>query len=117
MAFEDITHPNLWGIKHIPTGKLLRQQPQGYGHTQLDLEDSPNNRRVKNGIVFPPRLFTNEDTAKRALIQWLQGVHRNYWEDGLQVSTPTTPRIKEEFKVVPIYLYTDADIESHWEDE
>lgn len=108
MAFSDFTHPALWGILHIPSNKLLRQYPKGYGHTQLDVEDPINHERLKRGINLPPRLFTSEDTAKRALIQWLQGVHRNYWEDGLEVSNPKVPRIKENMKIVPVYLYTEA---------
>lgn len=107
MAFEDINHPPLWGIQHIPSGKLLRQFNHGYGHTQLAVEDAPSHPRVQRGIVLSPRLFTDEDTAKRALIQWLQGEHHNNWEDGLSVYSPEVPRIKEEFRVIPIYLYTD----------
>lgn len=108
MAFEDIIQDKLWGIRHKPTGKLLRQFSRGYGHTQLDVEDDPNMERVKRGVILAPRLFTSEDTAKRALIQWLQGVHRNHWEDGLEVSTPKVPRVKEDMEVIPVYLYTDA---------
>lgn len=107
MAFEDINHPPLWGIQHIPSGKLLRQFNHGYGHTQLEVEDNPNHPRVQRGIILPPRLFTSEDTAKRALIQWLQGVHRNEREYGLHIYNPEVPRIKEEFKVIPVYMYTD----------
>lgn len=108
MSFQDINQPQLWGIMHLPSGKLLRQQVKGYGHTQLAVEDAPDSRRVEQGIILPPRLFTSEDTAKRALTVWLQGVHHNDWEDGIIVYTPEVPRNKQEMKVVPIYLYTDS---------
>lgn len=107
MTFEDINHPPLWGIQHMLSGKLLRQFNHGYGHTQLDVEDDPNHPRVQRGIVLSPRLFTSEDTAKRALIQWLQGEHRNDWEYGMTVYSPEVPRIKGEFRVIPIYMYTN----------
>lgn len=108
MANYDITHPPLWGILHVPSNKLLRQFNQGYGHTQLPVEDEPGSPRASRGAVLSPRLFTSEDTAKRALLQWLQGEHRNEWEDGLIVYRPDVPRYKEDMKVVPIYLYSEC---------
>ena len=111
MAFKDINHPPLWGIQHIPSGKLIRQFNHGYGHTQLAVEDDPSHPRVQNRVVLSPRLFTDEDAAKRALIQWLQGEHHKDWGGRITVYKPGVPRIKEEFMVVPIYLYTDAEEE------
>ena len=103
VAHENLIHPDLWAIRHKPTGQLLRQRKCGYGHTQLDVEP-----RKDIKTVYAPRIFTSEDTAKRALIQWLQGIHRNYWEDGLSINKPATPRVKEDMEVVRVYLYTDA---------
>lgn len=109
MSCKDINHPALWGIQHIPSGKLLRQQTKGYGHTQLDVEDCPDSHRAKKGIEMTPRLFTSQETAKFALIMWLRGVHHNYWDDGLMVTSPKVPRYKDDYRVVPIYLYTDVE--------
>lgn len=106
MPYENVVHPKLYAIRHKPTGKLLRQFAHGYGHTQLDVEDPFNHDRAKRGVHLAPRLFTNEDSAKRSLLQWLQGVHRNYWEDGLHVSTPSVPRIKEDMEVIEVELIT-----------
>lgn len=106
MPYENIIHPKLYAIRHKPSGKLLRHFPKGYGHTQLDVEDPINHPRLKAGCILPPRLFTTEDSAKRSLIQWLQGVHRHYWEDGLHVSTPSVPRIKEDMEVIEVELVT-----------
>lgn len=121
MAFEDINHPALWGIQHIPSGKLLRQQTKGYGHTQLDVEDSPDSHETKERIVLPPRLFTSEEKAKRALTLWLSGSWKTelefestdeygsgfYYRDS-PIPIKKHDRVKEDMRVVPIYLYTDA---------
>lgn len=120
MANFDITHPRLWGILHIPSNKLLRQYPKGYGHTQLDVEDPINHERLKRGINLPPRLFTDENKAKRALTSWLAGEWRANleWEStdeygsGFNYRDSPAPikkenRIKEDMKVVPIYLYSE----------
>lgn len=106
MRQESIVTPKLYAIRHKPSGKLLRQFAKGYGHTQLDVEDPINHRRLKEGVHLAPRLFTDKEFAKRALLQWLQGVHRHYWEDGLQVSTPSVPRIKEDMEVIEVELVT-----------
>lgn len=124
MAFSDINHPALWGILHIPSNKLLRQYPKGYGHTQLDVEDPVNHERHKRGINLPPRLFTDENTAKRALTSWLAGSWKtelefestNEYGSGFHYRDVPSPhkkanRIKEDMKVVPVYLYTDAEEE------
>lgn len=104
MACEDINHDALWGILHLPTRKLLRQWPCGYGHTQLDVVDDPARQRK---TMATPRLFLSEDTAKRALTQWLADVHRNHYDDGLEVTSPVVPRIKEDMKVVQVFMYMD----------
>lgn len=119
MSYQDINNPKLWGIMHLPTGKLLRQYPKGYGHTQLDVEDSADNIKNEGVNILPPRLFTDEGKANRALVAWLAGS----WVAELQYETtdeygsgfhyrdiPTpnkkSDRIKEHMKVVPIFLYT-----------
>lgn len=106
-GYAAINQVELWGILHIPSGKLLRQYNKGYGHTQLGVEDPKNNPRVIRGINLSPRLFTKEDTAKRALTQWLQGAHSYHWEDGFIIGKPNVPRIKEDMKVVPIHLFME----------
>jgi len=98
MAYENITNGGLWVIRHKPTGKLLPANPKGYGHTQMHVEG--NNEKM----TLVPRLFDNEKTAKRALIQWLQGVFRNQWEDGIEVNTPKTPRVKDDMEVIEVEL-------------
>lgn len=103
MKFRDVTQPELWAIEHIPSGKLLRLQPCGYGHTQLDVDSKPG-----RNIKAQPRLFFSEDSAKRSMRKWLEGVHRMEYEDGIQLYNPTVPRIKEDMRVIPIYLTTDA---------
>lgn len=119
MASQDITHPPLWGIMHVPSKKLLRQTTWGYGHTKLDIEGDPYKYcEDAPGKVYAPRLFVDEDTAKRALTQWLRGVHSldtdteyNEWNGSsytvaVGVFTEHVPtRHKDEMKVVPIYLH------------
>lgn len=122
MSFQDVTHPQLWGILHIPSNKLLRQTSWGYGHTKLDVEGDPNKYcEGAPDTVYAPRLFVDEDTAKRALVQWLRGVHSvetdteyNEWSGssytiavGVSAEHVST-RHKDEMKVIPIYLHTDA---------
>lgn len=85
-----------WVIRNKFTRRILAT-PQSTGHgssnTHVDLKDE--------GI---PRLFVDESTAKRCLAQWLQGVHKNHWEDGLEVHAPLIPRVKEDMEVVPVEL-------------
>lgn len=101
---RNLNHPPLWAIEHIPTGKLLRQWPCGYGHTQLNIDDMPGTRPTS----ATPRLFLTEDSAKRSMRKWLEGVHRMEYEDGITVYDPAVPRVKEDMRVIPIYLHTEA---------
>ena len=99
MSYENIKHEPMWAIRHIPTGKLLPANPKGYGHTQMHIEGNK-----ATGLM--PRLFDSERTAKYCLLKWLQGVHRNEWEDGIQLYNPKTPRIPEDMEVIEIELIT-----------
>lgn len=98
MPYEDVKTGSIYAIRHKPTGLLLRMHPKGFGHSQMDIIDEKLMR------PSAPRLFTSERQAKQALLMWLRGKHRQEWEDGIQVYTPKTPRIKEEMEIIEVEL-------------
>lgn len=106
MIKQALIHPQLFAIKHKPTGKLLRANPSGRCHTRIDLEP-------KKGFTdeCAPRIFTSEKSAKMALIRWAEGIHRNMYEDGLQIYQPQVPRFRDDFEVIEVMLYTQYDPE------
>lgn len=106
MAFEDVLIPELWAIRHKPSGKLLRMNLYGYGHTKLNVEIEDGRAHQNHTTV--PRLYHARIDAERSLTQWLRGCHSNDWEDGLSVYTPTVPRIKEDMEVIRIHFITEV---------
>ena len=95
----------LWAIRHKPTGILLRQRNNGYGHTQLNVV--PEFDWEKNHPI--PRLFPTEEAAKLSLREWLKGPLNNHWEDGMYYTSAKVPRIKEDMEVIWIELISDCD--------
>ena len=108
MAFEDVLTPKLWAIRHKPSGKLLRMNLYGYGHSRLNVEIEPGREHQLHTTV--PRLYHSEIDAKRSLTAWLKGCHSNDWEDGLSISTPVVPRIKEDMEVIQIHFITEVKV-------
>lgn len=100
MSYENVTNGGIWVIRHKPTGKLLPANPRGYGHTQMNIE---NNGKMKHLV---PRMFLSEREAKMCLGRWLLGVHKLYWEDGLDISEPEEKRVREDMEVIEIELIT-----------
>lgn len=112
MSYENIKHEPMWAIRHIPTGTLLQANPKGYGHTQVAVLG-------KNSAMWEshmtPRFFRSKRKAEASLRKWLEGYHTFHHEDGIDVSTPTTPRIKEDMEVIEIELITGVkDEQADW---
>lgn len=85
-----------WVIRHIPTKRILATADsvgKGRGNTRVDINE--------DGL---PRMFETESRAKRCLAKWLEGKHHQTWEDGIKVSDPAIPRIKEDMEVIPVQL-------------
>lgn len=108
-----------WAIQHIPTGYFLPRPSSvnRHGYTQVE--------PTEKGI---PRLFTDADKAKRALIQWLRGKHQQVTDTesedeyggrtyivviGVE-AIPVASRKKEEMRVVRIdFKVTDENSNNH----
>ena len=85
-----------WVIRHIPTKRILATADsvgKGRGNTRVDIQDT--------GL---PRLFETERRAKYCLARWLEGKFHMTWEDGIEVSNPAIPRIKEDMEIIPVQL-------------
>jgi len=85
-----------WVIRHKPTGRILatpQSTRHGRANTRVDIRD--------DGI---PRMFLNEQTAKRCLGKWLEGEFSYHWEDGIEVDQPAIPRVREHMEVIPVQL-------------
>lgn len=104
MIEQELMHGELFVIRHKATHKLLQGYPDGRSHTRLALDNPSKVRTI-------PRLFDSEKGAKIALARWCEGVHQFHWEDGFSIRQPSVPRIKEDFEVVPVFMYTVLDKE------
>ncbi len=85
-----------WVIRHIPTKRILAT-PESTGHGR-------GNTRVNINEDGLPRMFHDEITAKRCLARWLEGEFYMSYHDGLDVSKPAIPRVKEDMEVIPVQL-------------
>lgn len=97
----------MYVIIHEPTAKWFPQH-RGRGQTHLEFV----NRQT------PPRIFYTFNAAKGFLTVWCKGpIVRSYstdWETsikeeiGLIHQKPSTPRIKSEYRIVPITITLSA---------
>lgn len=90
---KEITY---WVIRHIPTKRILATADStghGRGNTRVNIKD--------DGL---PRMFETKDKARRALGKWLEGEHKNDWDDGIMVNAPSIPRVREDMEVIPVTL-------------
>lgn len=113
MANKAIKHPQLWVIRHIPSGKCI-PEPSSVGESRYTWVEPSD-----TGI---PRLFRSEDSAKRALTQWLRGRHHLEtdieddceWGKSYEVvvgtyAEPVSTREREEMEVVPVFIRTSNE--------
>lgn len=113
MVREIIKHPQLWVIRHIPSGKCI-PEPSSVGESRYTWVEPSD-----TGI---PRLFRSEDSAKRALTQWLRGRHYQEtdiedaceWGKSYEVvigtyAEPVSTREKEEMEVVAVFIHASNE--------
>lgn len=97
--------PNLYAIRHIPTGFYLPDTRRGTSRSFVEPMDP-------DAPYFIPRLFSSRNRAEKALTSWLQGRHIVEWEDGCSYVGQirhVPSRKREEMEIVKFKLKEITD--------